>query len=153
MRKGRDEKGELWASGSLRWMPALYHRPKQTTEQLQSQQPPFPVPTHLSVASSGHNRSPPHSPRAGALVKAKGVAREVHMVQLFEPRAVASPDLWDRPLSLLQQPLSPCRTPHVGPSPSHHRQLQPSWPAPDSFHIRASRPLLRPASYIHGLGR
>ena len=75
------------------------------------------------------------------------------MVQLFEPRAVDSPDLWDRPLYLLQQPLSPCRTPHVGPSPSHHRQLQPSWPAPDSLHIRASRPLLRPASYIHGLGR
>ena len=62
MGKGRDEKGELWASGSLRWMPALYHRPKQTTEQLQSQQPPFPVPTHLSVAELRPRSEPTPQP-------------------------------------------------------------------------------------------
>lgn len=48
------------------------------------------------------------------------------MVQLFEPRAVDSPDLWDRPLYLLQQPLSPCRTPHVGPSPPTTGSFSPA---------------------------
>ena len=69
--KGRDEKGELRASGSLRWMPALHHRPKQTTEQLQSQQPPFPDPTHLSASELRPRSEPTPQPKGRSTRESK----------------------------------------------------------------------------------
>lgn len=107
--KGRDEKGDLQTSGSLR----LWRCPPSTTAA-----PNKPQSRSSQTPATSHPAEP--RPRSEPAPQPSGRSLgNAYVVQVLEPRAVHCPDLWDRPFPRLQQPLSPCRTPHVGPSLSH----------------------------------